>query len=648
MKKRILALVMSLVLVFTGAVFYEGKYVSAAAGIKIDSSDTFFNSKFRNYVSKNFDTDGDGYLSQEEIDKVTSIDISGLGVTALNGMEYFTGLQTLNISGNSLSSISLQNENLVSLDCSNTGVTTLNISKCIKLKKLNCSNNSKLSALDVSKCTALSYLNCDNDTAISGLNLTANTGLTELSCKGMTGLGSIDVSKNTSLQVLNIAGDTKITSLSLVNNTNLTSLNCSDVKLGSLDLKANKKLQYLSCANTGISALDLSGHTALVEIYCKGNSIKELELSGNKNLAYLSCYDNPLENLALPETAMQKGLNSGSLAVFSSNTVVAEGAANVSISSGQEKSGFICYTPGSVKLLSLSDISGVGVVGYSYNGTDKVLKITSMGIEAGDVKAPEDCNHIFRDYTHKVPMADTSVRVYGNAATVKNKDGVKINKRSVTLYTDIRASYIYTEKKGSVTAKTGKVIAGLTMTNVKPVLGKKSKIEDSQAADIAKVKIKSGMITVTATGKQSGVVYLWVMDTGSEGDFEMCPINVAMGPKKIQLKDKAYDDPSGAQLKNPKFESGSKLNVFLNPMGGDGNSTSDCTYTVEIDKKSQKYASIEEDSSVTYGYIITSIGTPVKKNTKITINVTCDQTGKTYKAYAVITPILAVPEPEKE
>ena len=63
------------------------------------------------------------------------------------------------------------------------------------------------------------------------------------------------------------------------------------------------------------------------------------------------------------------------------------------------------------------------------------------------------------------------------------------------------------------------------MSDTKPALTKK-RIVDRKAAKIAKAKIKNGQITVTATGKASGVVYLWVMDTGNKGVSECCTINV--------------------------------------------------------------------------------------------------------------------------
>ena len=106
------------------------------------SSDTFPDSALRDYLASKVDSDGDGYLSDEEIASVTSLDISGLGISDLTGIEIFTAL--------------------THLDCSSNDLTTLSVSAFTNLEWLICQNN-QLSALDVSQNTALIALHCDNN-----------------------------------------------------------------------------------------------------------------------------------------------------------------------------------------------------------------------------------------------------------------------------------------------------------------------------------------------------------------------------------------------------------------------------------------------------------------------------------------------------
>ena len=87
--------------------------------VKIDDS-TFPDSAFREYVSENIDANNDGYLTPQERDAVTEIanpGLSGKGVSDVTGIEYFSYLETLDLSNNSLNDVNLsRNTKLTSLD----------------------------------------------------------------------------------------------------------------------------------------------------------------------------------------------------------------------------------------------------------------------------------------------------------------------------------------------------------------------------------------------------------------------------------------------------------------------------------------------------------------------------------------------------
>ena len=87
--------------------------------VKIDDS-TFPDSAFREYVSENIDVNNDGYLTPQERDAVTEIanpGLSGKGVSDITGIEYFSYLETLDLSNNSLNDVNLsRNAKLTSLD----------------------------------------------------------------------------------------------------------------------------------------------------------------------------------------------------------------------------------------------------------------------------------------------------------------------------------------------------------------------------------------------------------------------------------------------------------------------------------------------------------------------------------------------------
>ncbi|MGN0642695.1 MAG: hypothetical protein ACI4JJ_06065, partial [Huintestinicola sp.] len=258
-------------------------------GIAVDSTN-FPDEVFRNYVSTNFDTDGDGYLSDEEIAAVTDIDVSGTvstdgGVTSLEGVEFFTELTILRCKYNSgLTALDVSNNTyLTDLYCRETNISILDVSNNTALKVLYC-NNTNISTLDVSNNTALNVLYCNN-TNISILDVSNNTALTDLNCES-TNISTIDVRYNSDLTYLSCY-NTGITTLDVTNNTALIHLYCMDTNLTILDLSNNADLEFLNCSRTNLSVLDVSNNTALSYIGCIGTKIAYIDVTNNTSLTKL-------------------------------------------------------------------------------------------------------------------------------------------------------------------------------------------------------------------------------------------------------------------------------------------------------------------------------------------------------------------------
>lgn len=156
---------------------------------------------------------------------------------------------------------------------------------------------SKLTSLIVSGADSLTNLNCNN-TGIINLDITKNLNLTFLACEGSS-VTSLDVSKNRDLFYL-ICGKTKISSLDVSNNPNITTLNCNDNRnLTTLTLSGDDALKSLSCYNTGITSLDVSNNPNLESLNCNTIGISSLDVSNNPNLKYLYCQNIPLAWLSI-------------------------------------------------------------------------------------------------------------------------------------------------------------------------------------------------------------------------------------------------------------------------------------------------------------------------------------------------------------
>ena len=88
------------------------------------NSTNFPDTNFRDYVRQYKDTDGDGFLSYQEIKEVTMIMVYGMNISSLKGVEYFTELKTIFCENNNLTTLDFsQNKKLYQLDSKDNQLT---------------------------------------------------------------------------------------------------------------------------------------------------------------------------------------------------------------------------------------------------------------------------------------------------------------------------------------------------------------------------------------------------------------------------------------------------------------------------------------------------------------------------------------------
>ena len=271
-----------------------------------------------------------------EMASVTKLNIAEKGLTDLSALKYFTGLQTLNCSGNSLTELDVSAlTNLTSLDCSENALTTLDVSKLTNLTSLDCYRNeltkldvsnltllteldcyrNELTELDVSNLTLLTKLDCaynqltaldvSNQTLLKDLDC-AHNQLTELDVSALTSLTSLDCYRNelTKLDVSKLTGltdldcsENQLTALDVSNLTGLTDLDCSDNQLTALDVSKLTGLTDLDCSENQLTALDVSNLTHLTDLDCADNQLTALDLNGLTALENLDCSENRMSSL---------------------------------------------------------------------------------------------------------------------------------------------------------------------------------------------------------------------------------------------------------------------------------------------------------------------------------------------------------------
>jgi len=286
---------------------------------------TFPDSNFRNWVLSQ-DYGSDGVLTKEELENVTSLDISRMEIYDLKGIEYFkalkdlkcisnkfttldlsgnTALKKLECGGNRITTLNLsRNTALEKLDCGGCKLTTINLSRNKELRFLSCVSNS-LTTLDISGCTELDTLACSSN-HLKELDLSTNTKLIYLQCHSNQ-LTTLDLSKNTALRRIHCNAN-RLTTLDVSKNTELNFIECSGNLLTTLDVTKSSALTYLSCMNNKLTTLYVSNNKSLEQISCFNNQLTSLDASGCSSLDHLGCYDNQLTTLNLSGCSALKEL----------------------------------------------------------------------------------------------------------------------------------------------------------------------------------------------------------------------------------------------------------------------------------------------------------------------------------------------------
>ena len=213
----------------------------------------------------------DDYVTSANINTVTILDVAGLNITNLTGIEDFISLTYLSCLNNQITSLNLNNNTALEfLSCYMNQLTSLDVTQNTALTDLNCYYN-QLTSLDISQNTALTWFSCSNN-QITSLDVSQNTALNFFSCT-LNSLTSLDVSQNIAL----------------------TDLLCGQNQLINLDVSTNTNLTTLGCFHNQLTSLDVSQNTSLTELWCFVNQLTSLDLRNGNNANFLNfdCLNNP-------------------------------------------------------------------------------------------------------------------------------------------------------------------------------------------------------------------------------------------------------------------------------------------------------------------------------------------------------------------
>lgn len=534
-------------------------------------------------------------------------------------------------------------------------VSKLNLATNAKLEYLDCSGNGNLSELTLAsdfggaaylKGNALKYVDC-HGCGLTSLDLQHGTLLQYLNCSGNS-ISNLDIRKNTKLEYLDCSGvvDPKtgnITTvnmpLTLGNDSVLRTLDCSNnVGITALNnIEYNTSLETLNCAGTELTALDLSKNTALESLICE-ERIYATDTSQWKDGPDSKITDLKINRLLNKKAGLSFNDIFGNMNTRNKITIDDETDADGNkIDSNVD----IYYTDNALDVINVvaKDVTKPAIFKEVATGTTKrTITYTNLDSAAADLAVPAkegdytlaNCTHLYKDVNRTSVINGEPVIVYANGAskkvTLEDGTSVKKNSGNLIVYTDIAASYKVNEN-GRVS--TGKVVVGITETPDIPTVNG-NKIDG--ASNVATAKIQHGKVTVkakkNAASGSGGVYYLWVIDTGSNGTYECCPINILVAPNKLAMRNKDDNDP---QLKDATRMIGEELEVYVAGYADTGKTmrTMDSTYECTVPDSVKDCVDIEQKGPD--HFIIKAKAVKNNKDTKVNLTFTCGQNNKKIK-----------------
>lgn len=213
-----------------------------------------------------YDANKDGKLSKSEIENIKQLLMAEMPIVDLTGINYFTSI--------------------IELQCQRTGLKSLDVSKLVDLKYMNCYRTELEGTLDFSNNSQLEGLATQNNRNLTGINVTGCTLLDNIDFSA-TGVSEIDFSTNTKLRSIACA-DSLIEKLDLNNFKNLQLVSAYNSELKEINLDNCGALIELDCSDTKLQTLDISDCSNLQTLNISGTKIKEVDLQNNSQLTTLT------------------------------------------------------------------------------------------------------------------------------------------------------------------------------------------------------------------------------------------------------------------------------------------------------------------------------------------------------------------------
>ena len=256
----------------------------------VDIEDSNFETYLENVLGVGDGILGNKKVCQEKIEVLTTLNISGLGISDLTGLEFFSALEILNVSDNDLNSIELQNLSLREIYATNCNLA----GKTIRFQN-NPPNGSFLTNVTTLE---LQYNNLGNSGSSIGFGGLPNLIYLDVQNNSF---GTIRMGETPLLETVIANNCPNLSTLENLNTLqNLASLGASGSNFTSIDLSQNDALSFINLSSNNLTSIVFPTNSTISDLYLDDNLFTTLDISGiDQNLGYFSVTGNGSLNCIL-------------------------------------------------------------------------------------------------------------------------------------------------------------------------------------------------------------------------------------------------------------------------------------------------------------------------------------------------------------
>jgi uncharacterized repeat protein (TIGR01451 family) len=236
------------------------------------------------------DINKDGLIQVSEVQNIVAMNVNGLTIKSMEGINNFTKLKDLNCSNNQITTMSLSNLTaLEAVDVRNNYLTNLTFTGTNNIKSLFCQTNflQKLDVQNLNKIeilhlydNKLEEIDLKNNKQLANLNF-ANNQFKKIDLKDLPYLENLTFNNNS------------LTDVMLSNLPSLRSLNCSFNFIKNLTILNLKNLEKFNCSNNNLKNLDLSNIVSVIDVICRFNNLESINLKNNHEIRNIDFSENP-------------------------------------------------------------------------------------------------------------------------------------------------------------------------------------------------------------------------------------------------------------------------------------------------------------------------------------------------------------------